>query len=205
MSKEVRLKVPFSEEDINKLNLEDVVYVDGFVFTARDQAHKRAVREQQEPPSGLKKFNINVMFHTGPAVKRENGKWRVCVAGPTTANRMERWIPEMIRKFNLRGILSKGLLGGITSEACVKYGCVFLTSLGGESAAMYSSGIHPIAEAVFWMDLGAPEAVWVLRVENFGPCIVAIDARGNNLFDPITDQIKNRILQAYEKLGPAPD
>jgi len=205
MSKEVRLKVPFSEEGINKLNLGDVVYVNGFVFTARDEAHKRVVREKQEPPSELRKFNTNVMFHTGPAVKRENGKWRVCVAGPTTANRMERWIPEMIKRFNLRGILSKGLLGDITSKACAKYGCVFLTSLGGESAAMYSSGIRPFAEAVFWIDLGAPEAIWVLRVENFGPWIVAIDARGNNLFGPITNQIKNQIPQAYAKLGSAPN
>lgn len=34
-----------------------------------------------------------------------------------------------------------------------------------------------------WLDLGMPEAMWVMRVREFGPLIVSIDTKGNNLFE----------------------
>ena len=37
-------------------------------------------------------------------------------------------------------------------------------------------------ETVHWPDLGMPEAVWILRVEKFGPLIVGIDAKGKTFF-----------------------
>ncbi|MBR2896685.1 MAG: fumarate hydratase C-terminal domain-containing protein, partial [Oscillospiraceae bacterium] len=36
---------------------------------------------------------------------------------------------------------------------------------------------------VEWLDLGMPEALWVMRVKEFGPLIVSIDTQGNNLFE----------------------
>ncbi len=38
-------------------------------------------------------------------------------------------------------------------------------------------------ERVEWLDLGMPEALWVSRVKNFGPLIISIDTKGNNLFE----------------------
>ncbi|MCK4239656.1 MAG: fumarate hydratase C-terminal domain-containing protein, partial [Candidatus Lokiarchaeota archaeon] len=35
---------------------------------------------------------------------------------------------------------------------------------------------------VEWLDLGSSEAVWFLRVEQFGPLIVAQDISGNSLY-----------------------
>jgi L(+)-tartrate dehydratase beta subunit len=37
-------------------------------------------------------------------------------------------------------------------------------------------------EDVEWLDLGMPEAMWIMRVKEFGPLIVSIDTKGNNLF-----------------------
>ena len=34
-----------------------------------------------------------------------------------------------------------------------------------------------------WRDLGMPETLWTFRVKQFGPLIVSIDARGDNLFE----------------------
>ncbi|MCW3993524.1 MAG: fumarate hydratase C-terminal domain-containing protein, partial [Candidatus Bathyarchaeota archaeon] len=36
-----KFKTPISEEEIRKLMVNDVLYVSGTRFTARDQAHKR--------------------------------------------------------------------------------------------------------------------------------------------------------------------
>ena len=38
-------------------------------------------------------------------------------------------------------------------------------------------------ESVDWLDLGMPEAMWNLKVKDFGPLIVAMDSDGNSLYD----------------------
>ena len=38
-------------------------------------------------------------------------------------------------------------------------------------------------ESVDWLDLGMPEAMWNLKVKDFGPLIVAMDSNGNSLYD----------------------
>jgi L(+)-tartrate dehydratase beta subunit len=48
-------------------------------------------------------------------------------------------------------------------------------------------------EGVYWKELGMPEALWVMKVREFGPLIVSIDTRGNNMF------AKNAALYADRK------
>ena len=40
---EYELTTPISEEDIRKLHVNDVIYISGTIFTARDEAHERAL------------------------------------------------------------------------------------------------------------------------------------------------------------------
>lgn len=55
-----------------------------------------------------------------------------------------------------------------------------------------------------WPELGQPESMWVMRVKEFGPLIVSIDAHGGNLFEknkvafneaklPIVDEICKKV------------
>lgn len=39
-----------------------------------------------------------------------------------------------------------------------------------------------------WLDLGVPEAVWELEVEEFGPLIVAMDSAGRSLYETSDDE-----------------
>ena len=56
-------------------------------------------------------------------------------------------------------------------------------------------------EAAHWLDeLGIAQAMWVLRVENFGPLIVESDLAGNSLFEAQNAQINQRIEKLYEGL-----
>jgi len=55
--------------------------------------------------------------------------------------------------------------------------------------------------SVEWFDLGMPEAMWVLEVEDFGPLTVAIDAHGNNLFEDVRKSVEETKQKVYEKLG----
>ena len=43
-------------------------------------------------------------------------------------------------------------------------------------------------KGVHWLELGMPEAVWVLEVERFGPLIVGVDAEGIDLFGEIMER-----------------
>ena len=56
-------------------------------------------------------------------------------------------------------------------------------------------------KAVEWLDLGMPEALWILEVENFGPITVAIDSHGNNLFQTIQTKVDSNLPKIYKKLG----
>ena len=46
---------------------------------------------------------------------------------------------------------------------------------------------------VEWMDFGMPEALWIMKVKEFGPLIVSIDTQGNNLFENNKKIFKERM------------
>jgi len=53
-----------------------------------------------------------------------------------------------------------------------------------------------------WPELGMPEAMWVMRVKEFGPLVVSIDAHGNNLFEQNKkhfNELKNPIVEEINK------
>ena len=193
-----RLRTPISEEEIRKIKVSDVIYITGTVITARDSAHKRAIELLKRG----KNIPINlyglVIFHCGPIVKKENGKWTVIAAGPTTSTRMDMFEEEFIKNFGVRVVIGKGGMGTRTMEAMKKYGAVYGAFTGG-AAVLAAKAIKEV-ERVEWLDLGIPEALWVFKVENFGPLIVAIDSYGNNLFEDVKRNAKEKLSKIYEKL-----
>jgi L(+)-tartrate dehydratase beta subunit len=60
-------------------------------------------------------------------------------------------------------------------------------------------------ERVEWLDLGMPEALWVMRVKDFGPLIVSIDVRGNNLFENNKKVFAEKKEKALAELCGDPD
>ena len=49
------------------------------------------------------------------------------------------------------------------------------------------------------MDLGMPEALWIMKVKEFGPLVVSIDTQGNNLFENNTKIFKERFDKLVQK------
>jgi len=194
-----RLKTPISEEDVRKLRVNDVLYITGTMVTARDAAHRRAlelVKTGKKLPIDLEGLAV---FHCGPIVRKEDEKWVVVAAGPTTSTRMEIFEDEFIKNFKVRVIIGKGGMGRRTAEAMKTYGAVYGAFTGG--AAILAANAIKSVKKVEWFDLGMPEALWVLEVENFGPLTVAIDAHGNNLFERIREKVEENRTKIYEKLG----
>jgi fumarate hydratase subunit beta len=194
-----RLRTPVSEEEVRKLRVNDTVYFTGTVITARDAAHKRALdyhKKGKPLPINLEGL---VVFHCGPIIKKEDNRWRVVAAGPTTSVRMEPFEDELIRNFKVRVVVGKGGMGKKTVDAMKQYGAVYGAFTGG-AAVLAAKAIKKV-KGVEWSDLGMPEAMWTLEVEDFGPLTIAIDAHGNNLFETIKTKAEKEKQIIYRKLG----
>jgi hypothetical protein len=74
-------------------------------------------------------------------------------------------------------------------EAMKAQGCVYLAMTGG-AAVLAAKGIKAV-KRVEWLDLGMPEALWVVEVEELGPMIVAMDAHGNSMYDAVDRQAEH--------------
>ncbi len=197
-----KFKTPISEEEIRKLRVNDVLYVSGMMFTARDQAHKRALEYfKQGKPLPLSLEGLAV-FHCGPIVKKKEERWTIVAAGPTTSTRMEIFEDEFIKNFKVKVVIGKGGMGKRTTEAMAKYGAVYGAFTGG--AAILAAKAIKNVRTVEWLDLGMPEAMWILEVEEFGPLAIAIDSHGNNLFEDVKRKVEENKQRVYQKLGLSP-
>ncbi len=193
-----RLKTPISEEDVRGLRVNDTIFISGTIVTARDEAHRRALEishRGERLPVNLEGLAI---YHCGPLMRRKNDAWEVVAAGPTTSARLENYEEEFIRDFRPRIVIGKGGMGMKTTEAMSTYGAIYGAYTGG-AAVLAAKAIRKVV-AVFWLDLGMPEAMWVLEVKNFGPLIVAIDMAGNNLFNDVAKTVELNKQNVYRKL-----
>jgi len=176
------LITPLKNTEIRNLNLGDVVYITGTIYTARDKAHQKALAEGKFPGD----IRGGVIFHSGPLAKKEKDDWKMIAVGPTTSSRMNELAPEFIKKFGIAAIIGKGGMNKKVAEA-MKGKAVYLAMTGG-CAATAASQIKKV-KSVEWIELGEPEAVWVLEAERLGPLIVAIDAKGNSMYDEVNEKV----------------
>lgn len=191
---EYRLRTPLSEEDIRKLRVGDIVYLSGIIYTARDAAHRRMLEYLKEGKPLPFDLRGSAIYHCGPVVLKKDEQWIVVAGGPTTSTRMELYEYDVIEKLGVRMVIGKGGMGSRTAEACKKFGAVYVTFTGG-AGVLAAQAIKRVID-VYWLDLGIPEAVWVLEVEDFGPLIVAIDSTGRNL----TEEIIKEAIAKKEQL-----
>jgi fumarate hydratase subunit beta len=194
-----KLTTPISEENVRELKVNDTVYITGTIFTMRDGTHKRALKFIREGKILPIKTEGLAVFHCGPIVKREHGEWKVVAAGPTTSMRMESFEGELIKALGVRVVIGKAGMGPKTTEAMKSFGAVYGAFTGG--VAVLAAKLVKKVRGVEWLDLGMPEALWILEVENFGPLTVAIDSHGNNLYNEIMKQAERNKEKIYRKVG----
>jgi len=173
-------------EEILDLKVGDIVYVGGEIMTARDKAHARAVEMMEKGLELPFSFNRSIVYHCGPIIQGD----KVISAGPTTSDRMSPYIPRIMERVDFFVMIGKG---GVSNEAvkAMKGKAIYLAFTGG-AGAFAASRIKKV-KGVFWEDLGMAEAVWVFEVENFGPCVVAIDSRGKNLYEDVRRRLMDKL------------
>lgn len=190
------LTTPISEKDIKSLRIGDVVYLNGTLVTCRDTGHKRRVLSGIVPRTDLKG---GAVFHAGPIVKKIKDKWEMVSIGPTTSMRMEKFEKEFLEITGTKIIIGKGGMGDKTVKACVENNTVHAVFPGG-CAVVAAAQVLEITD-VEWLDLGMPEAFWVMKVKEFGPLIISIDTEGNNLFEKNKEIYKENMEREIKEIS----
>ena len=197
---EYHFTTPISEEDARKLKIGDIVYVNGeHVYTARDEAHERALHMYEKGEKPPVDFEGSVIYHVGPLAWQKDGKWKVVSAGPTTSIRMELFEDEFLHKYKARILVGKGGMGAKTLAALKEVGAVYCSYTGG-CGALAAKGLKEV-RAYLWDDLGMPEALWVITAEEFGPLLVTMDSHGGSLHDEMDKRVAERRAEVYAKIG----
>jgi fumarate hydratase class I len=184
----VSLKTPLSEADVRKLKAGDIVLLTGTVFTGRDEVHKYLHKGGDLPV-----LRDGVIYHCGPVVLEEGGKYRVVAAGPTTSIREEPYQADVIKRYGIKAVVGKGGMGAKTLQACKEFGCVYLHGIGG-AAQIYARCVEAVPSVYLKEKFGSPEAVWEMRVKDF-PAIVTMDAHGRSLHQEVADASKAHLQQ----------
>ncbi len=191
------LKTPIKDEDLKDIKIGDIVYLDGYLVTCRDVAHRRLIERKMDLPVNLEGLAI---FHAGPIVREiSNDKFEMVSIGPTTSMRMEKFEKEFIEKTGVKIIVGKGGMGKNTEEGCKTHKAIHVVYPAG-CAVLAATQVEEIERAE-WRDLGMPETLWVCRVKEFGPLIVSIDAEGNNLFEQNKKIFNEKKEKVYSEIS----
>ena len=174
---EKKINTPITEETA-ELHSGDYVYITGYMYVARDAAHKRMIetlKEGKELPIEIKDSTI---YYMGPSPAREGRP--IGSAGPTTATRMDKYAPTLL-DLGEKAMIGKGKRSKEVIDAIIRNKAVYLAAVGG-AGALLSKCIKE-SEVICYDDLGA-EAIRKIYVEDF-PAIVVIDKDGNNLYETV--------------------
>lgn len=170
-----KITTPLMEDVVRSLKCGDMVSISGIIYTGRDAAHKIMTEMLERGEALPVDLRDQIIYYAGPTPAKPGKVIGSC--GPTTSGRMDAYSRQMMAQ-GLRGMIGKGPRSPEVVEAMQEYGVVYFAAIGG-AAALIADSVKE-CEVVAFDELG-PEAIRRLRVENY-PCIVAIDALGNDLY-----------------------
>ncbi|MFH1406854.1 MAG: FumA C-terminus/TtdB family hydratase beta subunit [Candidatus Omnitrophota bacterium] len=171
----IHLKTPLDKKILGKLKAGDKVLLSGYIYTARDQAHKRfvdALFKDKKMPIPLRN---EVIYYCGPTPAPKGHIIGSC--GPTTSSRMDDFTPALLRQ-GIAATIGKGRRSEKVRLAIKKYKAVYFAAVGGAGA--YFAGKVESCKRIAYSDLG-PESIYKLKVRDF-PVYVAIDQKGHSIY-----------------------
>ncbi|MFH1655825.1 MAG: FumA C-terminus/TtdB family hydratase beta subunit [Candidatus Omnitrophota bacterium] len=171
MQKLIIINLPEDICRLKELKVGDEVLLSGKIYTARDQAHKRLVKELSKRKNLIKN---QIIYYCGPT-KARKGK-AIGSAGPTTSSRMDEFTSKLLQA-GLIAMIGKGKRSKKVKQSIKKHKAVYFLAPAGCGALLSKKIKSKRLKA--YKDLG-PEAIYELRVKDF-PLIVGIDAHGRSI------------------------
>jgi fumarate hydratase subunit beta len=192
------ITIPIPDETIRSLKVGDPVALTGTMITGRDVVHKwlieTFIKKTREPQGddlqvyeALKPIlDGGLIYHCGPVVAGLDTKdYKFVAAGPTTSIREEPYQADVMKHFNLKGVIGKGGMGPKTLKGCQEVPAVYFHAIGGAATLIAQSVTRVLG--VYKLEFGVPEAIWVIEVREF-PVVVTMDAHGGSLHKEIEEQ-----------------
>lgn len=167
----IELTTPFSEEDISKLKVGDVVSISGYIYTGRDAVLPKIIKSAEEGTLDSLGIDLHgaVIFHT--AVSPAG-------VGPTSSNKLEIESSfEPLSRYGVKMHLGKGAISKETVAALARNNAVFAI-IPPVTALLGSQTLEQ--EIVAFPELGM-EAFNRLKVVKYQAIIAA--AKGESIYD----------------------
>ncbi len=178
----VDLNRPMDEirAELSKYPVAARLLLSGTIIVARDIAHAK-FKERLDSGQGLPDYIKNhIIYYAGPAKTPEgeaSGSF-----GPTTAGRMDPYVPIFQKEGASMIMLAKGNRSQQVTDACKEYGGFYLGSPGGPAARIGKDFIKKV-ELVEYEELGM-EAVFMITVDDF-PAFIIVDDKGNDFYSKL--------------------
>jgi fumarate hydratase class I len=132
------------------------------------------------------------LYHCGPVVSGiETKEYKFVAAGPTTSTREEPYQADVMRHFNIKGVIGKGGMGAKTLQGCVDTPGVYFHAIGG-AASFLAQTVQKVVGVFKLEEFGVPEAMWVIEVQNF-PVVVTMDSHGQSRH-ALLDESSRKVL-----------
>ncbi|MFO7665082.1 MAG: fumarate hydratase [Desulfobacterales bacterium] len=180
----IDLERPMSEirSILTKYPVATRLLLTGKIIVARDIAHAK-LKERLDKGEGIPPyFKDHIIYYAGPAKTPEgypSGSF-----GPTTAGRMDSYVPEFQKNGASMIMLAKGNRSKVVTDSCKKYGGFYLGSIGGPAARLGKECITKI-ETVEYPELGM-EAIFMITIKDF-PAFIIVDDKGNDFFEKLLE------------------
>jgi fumarate hydratase class I len=155
------------------------------MVVARDIAHARLAERLDRGEALPEYVREKMIYYAGPA-KTPRGMASGSF-GPTTAGRMDSYVPRFQKVGASLVTLAKGNRGKEVTAACQEHGGFYLGSIGGPAARLAQDCIKHV-EVLEYPELGM-EAIWRIRVEDF-PAFIVVDDKGNDFYAPLLEAKK---------------
>ncbi len=176
---QINLNRPMDEirAELSKYPVSTRLALNGKIVVARDIAHAKFM-ERYEQGKGLPEYlKHHIVYYAGPS-KRPEGEISGSF-GPTTASRMDSYVPIFQKEGASMIMLAKGNRSREVTGSCRVHGGFYLGSIGGPAARLGKDFIKKV-ELIEYEELGM-EAVYMITVENF-PAFIIIDDKGNDFY-----------------------
>jgi fumarate hydratase subunit beta len=164
------------ERDAAKLAAGDSVELTGRVLTLRDASAARLAQAIEQRESLPVSLDGQIMYAVGPSPAKPGQI--IGSAGPTTTERMGRYLPALFSA-GVRAVIGKGELHGHDMAAFTERGAIYFAAIGGLGALLAKQ--IATATVIAYDDLG-PEALYALDLVAF-PAVVIIDRAGRNFHE----------------------
>lgn len=154
----------------------------GKIIVGRDIAHAK-LKERMDSGQGLPQYvKDHIIYYAGPAKTPEG--YASGSFGPTTAGRMDSYVPIFQKEGASLIMLAKGNRSRQVTDACKAYGGFYLGSIGGPAARLGKECITDV-KLLEYPELGM-EAIYEITVKDF-PAFILVDDKGNDFFKGLLD------------------